>query len=162
MKKKSRNHETEDRLPTLESMPQVFAMTGMPVGIVKSLKQAGCPAFIAGNRIRLGELLKFFFATFDDEKEKLPAGVSTWREHWNKIESKRAQIKLDMESAQVMSTDEVSQFMARLSQTYFLAVKQILAEAPRELEQSTKEKIKLWGDEQYAALTKKLAEVKEV
>lgn len=94
----------QDALPVFESMPQVSAITGMPISLMRAAKKAGCPAFITGNRIRLELLLKWYFAQDGSSQSELPEGLGTWREALNKVQTEREQLKLSNERGETMAT----------------------------------------------------------
>jgi len=153
---KPKAHISEDRMPVASSMVAASKMTGMPVALIKSLKNSGCKAFDSANRVNIGVLLKFFFETYDDGNERPPDGLMTWREALNRVQTKREEIKLATEKDEVMPWEEAIRRLQNLQSTYWLGLKQIFAELPSELEHLDRTKIKTILDNRGAAHREKM------
>jgi hypothetical protein len=121
-------------LPTLESMPQVHAVTGMPLGIIREAKKSGCAAFITGNRIALEPLLKWFFSEFDDAADRPPDGLHSWREALNRAQTKREELRLERERGELMSADEACRQAAAAMGLTFSELDRISRECPPALQ----------------------------
>lgn len=55
-------------LPIYESMNQCSGMTGIPRVVLAEAKREGCPAFLPGNRVELGALLRWLFSHNKDSE----------------------------------------------------------------------------------------------
>lgn len=111
-------------------MPQVVSVTGMPLAIIKTAKKNGCPAFMAGNRIRLEPLLKWFFAEFGDEQDCPPDGLATWREALNRAQTKREELRLSKEKGDVMDIGEARSANAEAWAFVFAELERLCLEKP--------------------------------
>ena len=120
----------EPILPTFESMPQLHGATGMPLRIIREAKQAGCDAFVSGNRIRLGPLLKWFFAEFDDTPDRPPDGLPTWREALNRAQTKREEMRLSVEAKEVIPISEAHSQAAQAMGAVFAGLSRMAGELP--------------------------------
>jgi hypothetical protein len=90
----------ETRLPIFESQGECAGQTGIPLPLIRKARREGCPAFIAGNRIDLGALLKWIFT---DEDE---AGAINWSEKLDEFRAKREEIKLAIDKELALDADE--------------------------------------------------------
>jgi hypothetical protein len=115
----------------------------MPLSLIKALREAGCPAFDAAHRVQLGVLLKFFFETYGDEKERPPDGLATWREALNRSQTKRSDVQLALECDRLVSKDEVQRLIQKFSSICFGGIKRLKIEAPRDFEMRSKDYIAL-------------------
>lgn len=120
----------QDALPVFESMPQVSAITGMPVSLMRAAKKAGCPAFITGNRIRLELLLKWYFSQDGSSQSELPEGLGTWREALNKVQTEREQLKLSNERGETMLTVDAQTQAASAMTEAFSELERMARELP--------------------------------
>lgn len=121
-----------DSGPVFESMPHLSGTIGMPIGIVKALKAAGCPAFVAGNRVQLYPLLRQFFAEFGggDSESAPPDGLPTWREALNRVQTQREEVKLAKEKGELMPTADAERMAGEAMGYCFAELERITVELP--------------------------------
>jgi hypothetical protein len=131
---KTTENTNESMLPTFESMPQVRATTGMPITVIKAAKKSGCTAFVTGNRIKLGPLLRWFFSEFDDAAERPPDGLATWREALNRAQTKREELRLATESRELIPVADSEAAVGQAIGVLFAGLEMALGELPPMLE----------------------------
>ena len=90
----------ETRLPIFESQGECSGQTGIPLPLIRKARREGCPAFLPGNRIDLGALLKWIF---NDDGE---AGSINWSEKLDEFRAKREEIKLKIDKELALDADE--------------------------------------------------------
>jgi hypothetical protein len=120
-----------DQLPTASSMRHVEALTGMPLTLIRAMKEAGCAAFDMSNRVRLSILLKFFFQQyFDAADEKPPDGLATWREALNRVQTHRQEILLAKDKGTVLDLPEAERRAAEAEAYYGSELDRLMREMP--------------------------------
>lgn len=105
----------------------------MPVSLMKALKEDGCQAFDAANRVKLGVLMRFFFDQYWDEKEKPPDGLATWREALNRVQTHRQEILLAKDKGTVLDLPEAERRAAEGEAYYFSELDRMIREMPTAL-----------------------------
>ena len=124
-----------DKFPVANSMTQVTAWIGMPKALIVALKASGCQAFDSANRVKTGVLLRYFFTVYyaDGNLEQPPDGIATWREAWNRVETKRAEIKLEKDKGDVIGIADAEAQAAEAEGFYFAELDRMLRELPTAL-----------------------------
>ena len=113
-------------------MEQATACCGMPVYMLKKAKKSGCPGFESGGRIRLGEVLKWWFenCTAESGDEAPPDGLATWRDALNRAQTKREEIRLAKDRGQVVEFDEARRQASEAAAHYFSELDRMCRELP--------------------------------
>lgn len=85
-------------LPEYGSMQACAGATKIPLQLIKQAKHAGCPAFHASGRVKLGLLLSWIFSTEANGQEP----VGDWGKELKKWQAKRAKIEHDREVGELV------------------------------------------------------------
>lgn len=100
-------------LPEYGSMQSCAAATKIPLQLIKQAKHAGCPAFHASGRVKLGLLLSWIFSTEANGQES----VGDWGKELKKWQAKRAKIEHDREVGELVEkvavTEQVREWNAK-------------------------------------------------
>ena len=103
---KGRPRSEAKALPIYESQGECAGQTGIPISIIRQARREGCQAFRSGNRVELGELLKWLFA------EDRAASATNWGLKLDEYRAKREEIKLKKEQSTALDADEVRDAVA--------------------------------------------------
>ena len=100
--------------------------------LLKKAKKAGCPGFEAGGRVRLGEVLRWWFkqTAIESGDEQPPDGLATWRDALNRAQTKREEIRLAKDKGQVVEFDEARRQAAEAAALYFAELDRMCRELP--------------------------------
>lgn len=82
-----KTHDSRSPLPVFDSIAACSGATGIPVGVIRKAKRAGCRTFNS-SRVDLAELLRFIF-TGDD-----PTAGTNWRERLTAAEAQLKELEL--------------------------------------------------------------------
>lgn len=88
-------------LPKFASSAQCAAICGIPLGVIRRAKAAGCDAFEAAGRVSLARLLPWLFKNRDGgEAVDYGQQLKEWQ-------AKREKLKHDKDAGRVLDRDEV-------------------------------------------------------
>jgi hypothetical protein len=107
-----KHNQAERGLPVYDSMRQCVLATGIPFGVLKKAKMAGCPAF-EWNRVYLARLLPWLFT-----REAKDAGVD-WSTELRKMQAQREKIRLARDEGTVVERSEVVEAIVGSMATFF-------------------------------------------
>jgi hypothetical protein len=110
--------------PVFESLAACAGATGIPEMILKSAKRKGCPAFEAGNRIRLYALTHWLF-----DAARTEDGVD-WGARLKEYLAKLALVRLKREEREVMPVAEAVEIATRISALLNSALDRLWSELP--------------------------------
>ena len=90
-----KTHDSRPPLPVFDSIAACSGGTGIPVGVIRKAKRAGCRAFTS-SRVDLAELLRFLFASDD------PTSGVNWRERLVAAEARLKELDLSEREASLV------------------------------------------------------------
>lgn len=111
--KKVKSEKHTEKLPVYPSMSACAGATGIPLGIIKTAKRAGCEAFTDASRVKLEALLRWIFSDEND------AAAVNWSAKLDEYRAKREALKLKREEGNSLDADEVRDAVASGVATLF-------------------------------------------